>query len=337
MPIWSSKIAAFFLALMASPVSAWALDPARMTGYGLQQAMNGVTVAASYCMLAVAYALLHGITGRIVLSFGEIATFGAFTVAYSAILFTYHNLPLPLAMLLTFVAGAAAAVGLGHIVQRQVFAPLMRSPGQAVMIASIGVSIIVQEILRIETRARDQWLPPVLSTPAIEGAFGDFAITVTSMQVLTTLTAAILLGGLLLVMNRTRAGRLWRGCTQNRSLCELSGIDTQRVMAWSAAAAAFFASASGWIVAVGYGGVSFYMGLVLGLKALFASIIGGFGTIGGAILGGLVLAAIETAWTAYFPIIYRDAVVFLVVIAILVLRPGGLLGVEMRRDSEVLA
>jgi branched-chain amino acid transport system permease protein len=323
--------------LLVTSSPALALDPARTAGYGLQQAMNGVTVAAAYCLLAVAYALLHGITGRIVLSFGEIAAFGAFAVAYSAILFAYQNLSLLLALPLTFLAGAAAAIGLGHVIQRQVFAPLMPSPGQAVMIASIGVSIAIQEILRIETRARDQWLPPVFSTPVIEGAFGGFSVTMTGMQLLITAIAAFLLGGLLLVISQTRAGRLWRGCSQNRSLCELSGIDTQRVMAWSAAAAAFFASASGWIVAVGYGGVSFYMGLVLGLKALFASIIGGFGTIGGAILGGLVLAAIETAWSAYFPIIYRDAVVFLVIIAILVLRPGGLLGVEMRRDSEVLA
>jgi branched-chain amino acid transport system permease protein len=100
------------------------------------------------------------------------------------------------------------------------------------------------------------------------------------------------------------------------------------------AAAAAFAAASGWIIAIGYGGVSFYMGLVFGLKALFATIIGGFGTIGGASVGGFFLAGVETLWSAYFPIVYRDVVVFLVVILIFIIKPDGLLSVSLRRDSE---
>ena len=105
-------------------------------------------------------------------------------------------------------------------------------------------------------------------------------------------------------------------------------------MSFTAMAAAGFAAASGWIIAITYGGVSFYMGLVFGLKALFASIIGGFGTIGGAVAGGIALAVLETVWTAFFPIIYRDVAVFLIIILVLVLKPEGLLG-AVRRDSEV--
>ncbi len=106
------------------------------------------------------------------------------------------------------------------------------------------------------------------------------------------------------------------------------------MLTWTAAAAGGFAAVSGWIIAIGYGGVSFYMGLVLGLKALFATISGGFGTVGGAIAGGFLLAGLETLWSAYFPIVYRDVAVFLFVILVFVIKPDGLLGVNLRRDSE---
>jgi len=154
------------------------------------------------------------------------------------------------------------------------------------------------------------------------------------MQVLILTIAAILLTSLTLVLTRSQAGRLWRACSQNLHLAQLCGIDTNRVLTWTAAAAGAFAAVSGWIIAIGYGGVSFYMGLVLGLKALFATIIGGFGTIGGAIVGGFLLAGIETIWSAYFPIVYRDVAVFLIVILIFVIKPDGLLSVGLRRDSE---
>ncbi len=335
MRIWPSKfIALTALLLVAGYGPAEAMDLARPSAYALQQLLNGMTVASTYCLLAVSYALLHGVTGRIVLSFGEIATFGAFASAYSMVLMIFERVPPGLALVLTFFIGAVAAIGIGHVVQRRVFMPLIRSSGQAIMIASIGVSIVIQEWLRIQTRAREQWLPPIYAGPVVHLELGGFTVTMTGIQIILVLTAAVLIAGLLVTMEMTRAGRLWRACSQNRLLTELSGVDTTRVMICSAAAAAFFASASGWIITVGYGGVSFYMGTLLGLKALFASIIGGFGTIQGAIVGGLVLAGIETAWSAFFPIVYRDAVVFLLIVTLLILKPGGILGVEMRRDSE---
>jgi branched-chain amino acid transport system permease protein len=336
MAIWSSKtIPLTALAIVASCGPALALDLPRTVAYGLQQSLNGLTVASTYCLLAVAYALLHGVTGRIVLSFGDVAAFAGFAVAYSMILMIYSNLsPVP-ALIVVFLLGAAAAIGVGHVVQRNVFTPLVKSPGQAIMIASIGVSILLQELLRIQSHARDQWLPPMFAAPLVHLGSGEYPVTMTGMQAILIFVSVLLIAGLMVAMEMTQAGRLWRACSQNRALTELSGIDTTRIMSWSAAAAALFAAASGWIVAVGYGGVSFYMGTILGLKALFASIIGGFGTIEGAIVGGLVLAAIETAWTSFFPIIYRDAAVFFLIVTVLILKPDGILGVDLRRDSEV--
>jgi branched-chain amino acid transport system permease protein len=234
--------------------------------------------------------------------------------------------------LLTAIIGTAA---LGLVVNRGIFAPLVKTPSQAIMIASIGLSIVLQEGMRLQSSGREQWLPPIYADTLFRLDFDGYPVSVTIMQAIIFVVSATLILTLYSVLARTKAGRLWRACSQNLALAELCGIDVGWVMSWTAAAAAAFAAASGWIIGIAYGGVSFYMGLVLGLKALFASILGGFGTIGGAIAGGIVLAGLETMWTAFFPIVYRDVAVFSLVILVLIIKPDGLLGVTMRRDSEI--
>lgn len=318
--------------LLAEP--AFAASAVRSLGYAIQQLVNACIVGALYSLLAVAYALLHGITNRIVLSFGDIASFGAFGTIYMMLLMLASNWQAGLAIGVVFLIAVTSTALLSAMVQRTVFTPLVRSPTQAIMIASIGISITLQEGLRLQSAGREQWLSPIFADPLVNADFDGFVLNVTGMHVLILGVAAALLVGLALVLTMSPAGRLWRACSQNLALAQLCGIDTSRVLAWTAAAAGGFAAVSGWIIAIGYGGVSFYMGLVLGLKALFATIIGGFGTIGGAIAGGFLLAGIETLWSAYFPIVYRDVAVFLIVILIFVIKPDGLLGVDLRRDSE---
>ena len=134
-------------------------------------------------------------------------------------------------------------------------------------------------------------------------------------------------------MARTRAGRLWRAVSENPRLAALGGVDTDAVFRWTFVVASAFAGLAGSIVTVTYGGVSFAMGLVLGFKAMFAAIIGGFGTLGGAVVGGIFLASIEVLWTAVFPAAYRDVAVFAIIIMVLILKPEGLLGHELQRDD----
>jgi branched-chain amino acid transport system permease protein len=285
--------------------------------------------------LAVAYALLHGVTQRIVLSFGEIAMYGAFATAYLMLLWLVMGFGIASGLIVVFLAAAVATMCLGYVVQRGAFDPLLASPNQAIMIASVGVAIVLQESLRSPSGGREQWLPPLLGDPLLDFMPDAFAVRSTQMQALIVLVAAGMIAALAAAMKFTRAGRLWRATAQNRALAQLCGVDTGRVVALTAMAAAGFAAVTGWIVATAYGGVGAYMGMVFGLKALIASIIGGFGTIGGAVLGGVVLAALETIWVSLFPAAYRDVVVFGIIVAVLILKPEGLLGVPVRRDSEV--
>lgn len=294
-------------------------------GYWLQQLLNGLFLASLYGVLATAYALLQGITNRIILSFGDVSTFGAFCAVSMA---TWGFLQGSYGAAILFPALAVAAVStaaLGRFTHTAVFAPLVKSTGQAVMIASVGLSILLQEGLRINSDARDRWLPPLFdgNVTLLEGGF-PVKIGLTQLGAAGVAWGAI--GLLHLVMRRTRAGRMWRAVSGNPRLAELSGVDTAAVLRWTFVAASGFAGLAGAMIAVVYGGVGFAMGLVLGFKAMFAAIIGGFGRLGGAIAGALLLAAIEVLWTAQFPVAYRDVVVFGIIITVLILKPEGLLG-----------
>jgi branched-chain amino acid transport system permease protein len=135
-------------------------------------------------------------------------------------------------------------------------------------------------------------------------------------------------------MARHRFGRQWRACAQDLRMAALCGIDTRTTLAVTLVIAAGYAAAGGAVIALYYGNVNFYMGTVLGLKALLVAVIGGLGSVPGALVGGLVLGFLESLWSAYFAANYRDVVVFGALIAMLIFRPQGLFATAARRDHD---
>lgn len=294
-------------------------------GYWIQQLLNGLFLASLYAVLATAYALLQGITNRIILSFGDVSTFGAFA-AVSMAMWGFLQGSYGAAVLFPALGVAVlASAALGQVTHAAVFGPLVKSTGQAVMIASVGLSILLQEVLRINSAARDKWLPPLFDS-SLTLLDGDFPVQVGLTQLGAAAVAWGAIALLHVIMRRTRAGRMWRAVSGDPRLAELSGVDTVAVLRWTFVAASGFAGLAGAMIAVVYGGVGFAMGLVLGFKAMFAAIIGGFGRLGGAVAGALFLAGVEVMWTAQFPAAYRDVVVFGIIIMVLMLKPEGLLG-----------
>jgi branched-chain amino acid transport system permease protein len=175
--------------------------------------------------------------------------------------------------------------------------------------------------------------------PLFEGAVlrifdGTFPVQIGIMQLVAMITACLAIGAVVFIMQFTAAGRYWKACSQSERMAKLCGVNTLSVLRWSCVGSAALASVSGWIIAMSYGGVSFSMGLMLGFKAMFASVIGGFGTIPGAIAGGIFLAFLETLWSATFPLAYRDVAVFGFIILILMVKPEGLYSSTNRRESE---
>ena len=303
-------------------------------GYWLQQFLNACMLASFYVPLAVAFALVQGLTNRIFLSFGDFAMYAAFAAIYAGLasLLAGNNTAPILAVSLALAVLSSAA--LGHFAATHVVAPLIGHTAQTFMIGSIGVSIALQEIMRLQSGARDQWLMPLFDRAAFRIFEGSFPVQIGIMQLIAIATAAVAIGMVFFIMQFTAAGRYWKACSQSERLAKLSGVNTLTVLRWSCVGSAALASISGWIIAVSYGGVSFSMGLMLGFKAMFASVIGGFGTVSGAIVGGVFLAFAETLWTAAFPLAYRDVVVFGFIVLILMLKPEGLFGSVSRRESE---
>jgi len=302
--------------------------------YLLQQVINGLQLASFYMPLAVAFAIMQSITRRIYLSFGDLAMFASFAavfVCFDRLVEGYGDV---LAGGFGLIAAILCGAALGHVIAAIMLGrDLLRAP-LSYMIASLGIGIALQEGMRLTSMSRDIWVPPLFSGLSLFRIEGSFPVNVTMM---TAVAIAIGLAATLaavLVLQATRFGLWWQACSQSLRLASLCGIDADQVARWSFALSGALAGVTGWTASISYGGANFSIGLMVGFKAMFASVIGGFGSVRGAILGALFLATVEVAWSAFFSTVYRDVAVFAIIILILVLRPEGLLGLTSTRESE---
>jgi branched-chain amino acid transport system permease protein len=297
--------------------------------YALQQLINALALAAVYALLATAYSLIYGLTGRINLAFGEIAVLGAYGAIGGVAATVALGIADPIAGLaLALAIAAAMAGGWSLLVGRAVVAPLhaRHRLGQPILIATAAVALTLSEFMRLTQGARERWAPPVFNQPLTLASAENFAVTVTPMQIAVALLGLAAASAVLVLLGRTRFGRAWRAFADDPGTAALLGVNGDRLFAATFLLAGLLAGLAGWIVAAHYGNVSFSMGAMLGLKALVAAVVGGIGSVPGAFLGGVCVALIETGWSAYFDIEARDIVLFSLLIVVFVLRPGGLLG-----------
>jgi branched-subunit amino acid ABC-type transport system permease component len=306
--------------------------------YALQQLINAIALAAVYALLATAYSLIYGLAGRINLAFGEIAVLGSYGAIGGVAAAVTLGIGDPIAGLaLALLIAAALAGGWSVVIGRAVVAPLhaRHRLGQPILIATAAVALAISEFLRITQGARERWAPPVFNQPIALARADQFVVTVTPMQIVVALLGLSAAGAVLLLLSRTRFGRAWRAFADDPGTAALFGVNGQRLLAATFLLAGLLAGLAGWIVAAYYGNVSFSLGAILGLKALVAAVIGGIGSVPGAFLGGICVALIEAAWSAYFDIAARDIVVFSLLIVVFVLRPGGLLGFAGPKPRDV--
>lgn len=299
----------------------------------LQQCINAATVSAFYGLLAVSYVLLHAITRRINLAFGAIAMWSGYMVINLALALMIQ---MPGAVLVPVALAAALALAntgaVGLLVARWVVRPLVASGTLAMMIATIGLAILLEELMRMLNEGREKWLMPILPDPVPIAAGPGFPVQVPAIQLVVVGLAVALALTLVGFVRHHRWGRIWRACSEDIAMAALCGVPVGRVVVLTIVLATAYAAAAGALIAVYYGAVSFYGGLVIGLKTLFVAVIGGLGSIGGAFLGALCLGAFETFWSAYMGTEYRDVAAFAALAGLMILRPEGLLSREIRRD-----
>ena len=278
--------------------------------------------------------MIQAITRRIFLSFGDLAMFGSFAAIY--ICFSSQlNGDSDLAAALWSLAAAIACGGaLGALIAKVFMGKKLLEYPLAFMIASIGLSIFIEEVMRIQTSGRDVLVPPLFSGQSIFELHGNYVVKlsgITFMAILVGLGSVIAIG---LLLRLTQFGLHWRACAQSLKLTALCGINPVAIANQSFGIAGALAGVTGWASAISYGGASFSIGMMIGFKAMFASVIGGFGTIRGAVIGACILAFLEVGWSTVFGTTYRDVAVFSIIVLCLILRPEGLAGVGAERESE---
>ena len=334
-----SDVSLYFLARfwLATPEARGA-DPAPLGGvaglprlshtaaYALQQALDGLPLAAIYALLAAAYSLVYGLVGRINLAFGDFAAAGGYAAALGALLTVGQA---PATILITALAlGGAAAAAWGIATSRWVFHPLRDATGQQALVASVGLAMAIDEFLRLTQGNRPVWVSPMLNAPFGLARSGDFVVT-SALDALLSGGFAILAGlTLVAAMRFTRFGRRWRAYSEDPLAAQLFGVSPPAILAQTFALAGAFAGLSGFVMTMYYGSVGYAAATGLGLKALVAAILGGVGSVPGALIGGLLVGAFEAVWQACFSVDYRDVAVFSLLAITLVLKPGGLLGVR---------
>ncbi|MBF0296674.1 MAG: branched-chain amino acid ABC transporter permease LivH [Magnetococcales bacterium] len=301
-----------------------------MTGHIFaQQAVNGLVLGSVYGLIAVGYTMVYGIIGMINFAHGEIYMIAAYLTAIFLAGLTLLGLQSPpLAILLVLAATIACTALYGWSVERIAYRPLRHANRLAPLISAIGISLILQNYVRLSQGARTQGIPSIL-----DGGFHLFAsgpdafVRLTHAQLLIVVTAIISMFLLHFFIARTAMGRACRAVQQDRVMASLLGVNTDRVIAIVFVLGAGMAAVAGVLVTLNYGSFDFFIGFVAGIKAFTAAVLGGIGSLPGAMLGGVVLGLAESFFSGFVNTDYKDVFAFSLLVLVLIFKPSGLLGV----------
>jgi branched-chain amino acid transport system permease protein len=298
-----------------------------------QQIVNGLVLGSIYALVALGYTMVYGILGLINFAHGDIVMVGALVALTVMSMLAGSGLPPAVILLAAIGAATLVCVAIGVTVERVAYRPLRRAPRLAPLITAIGVSILIQYSAALIWGKQYLSLPHVITPTEI--GFGGAQFT--DLQAYIFLLACAIMGGLLWFIKSSRVGRAMRATEQNPEIAGLMGVDTNRIIAFTFLLGSAIGAIAGVMVVLYYGLGHYFMGFMLGLKAFTAAVLGGIGNVAGAMLGGLLLGVIESLASGYIGDLtggvlgsnYRDVFAFLVLIGVLVLRPGGLMGQQV--------
>jgi branched-chain amino acid transport system permease protein len=295
--------------------------------YALQQLINGVTLGMIYGLIAVGYTMVYGIVGMINFAHGDVFMIGAFLSIIALTGLSWLGITsVPLALVLTLVFAAALAGLYGWTVERVAYRPLRGSFRLAPLISAIGMSITLQNFVQVSQGARVKPMVPLIAGGVSLISGGSFTVELSWMQIAIVITTLVVLAAFTWLVTRTPLGRSMRACEQDLKMASLLGIDTDHTISLTFVIGAALAAVAGLMFLLYYGVIDFYIGFVAGIKAFTAAVLGGIGSLPGAVLGGLLIGLIETFWSAYFSVQYKDVAAFAILAIVLVFLPSGILG-----------
>ena len=287
----------------------------------LQQLVNSLSLGSIYALIALGYTMVYGIIKLINFAHGEVYMFGAF-VGYLCM--TYLHLHVLIALPIAMIACSM----LGMIIERVAYKPLRNSTRIAVLITAIGVSLLLQYTMMFFMGAATRSYPPLPGFMTKIFYLGP--IIIRSQQLIILAIAILLMLALQYIVRYTRMGKAMRAVSQDADAARLMGVNVDNTISFTFAIGSALAGAAGILVGIYYNSIDPLMGMMPGLKAFVAAVIGGIGLIPGALLGGYVIGFAETFASGYGFSMFKDAVVFALLILILIVKPSGLLGENVK-------
>jgi branched-chain amino acid transport system permease protein len=284
-----------------------------------QQLLNGLSLGAIYALIALGYTMVYGVLRFINFAHSDVFMVGAFIGYYTGQHVPVGTFGGGLAVLLAAMIGCAL---LGMLIERLCYRPLRGAATLNVLITAIGVSLLLEYSGQVFFGATPRTFPAVF--PSVNFAFGGLVIS--SNQVVVIVVTALLIVGLQLIVYRTKIGTAMRAVSLNPKAAQLVGVNNDVVISFTFGLGSALAAAGGILYALNYPSIDPLMGVMPGLKAFVAAVLGGIGNIPGAALGGLLLGTVETFVNGSQWSTYKDAIAFAILIIILLFRPAGLLG-----------
>jgi branched-chain amino acid transport system permease protein len=298
----------------------------------LQQIINGLVLGSMYALVALGYTMVYGIINLINFAHGEVLMVGAVT-SWAIIVWLQPMMPgVPgwLLLLIALVLSCVVAAALNYAIEKVAYRPLRNSPKLAPLITAIGMSILLQTLAMIIFKPNYKPYPTLLPAKPIQVA----GAVITTTQIVILAMTVVSLAVLTWLVNYTRLGRAMRATSENPRVAALMGVKPDTVISATFVIGAVLATIAGVMYASNYGTVQHTMGFLPGLKAFTAAVFGGIGNLAGAVVGGVLLGLIESIGSGYLGTLtggvlgsnYSDIFAFIVLIAMLTLRPSGLLG-----------
>ena len=287
----------------------------------LQQLMNGLSLGSIYALIALGYTMVYGVLRLINFAHGDVYMVGAFAGYYLSRRLQAKEPSIASALLVMFGAMLVCAM-LGILIERFAYRPLRREARLTLLVTAIGVSLLIEASWQVFVGPDPKFFQSL--APHVDFLVAD--VRITSEQLTVIFVSFLLMIGLRYFILKTRTGKAMRAVSYNLDAAKLMGISTDAIIAATFALGSALAAAAGVLIAMQIPKVEPLMGVQSGLKAFVAAVLGGIGSIPGAVLGGMLLGASEVMVTGYWSSTYRDAIAFAILILVLLLRPQGILG-----------
>jgi len=285
-----------------------------------QQLINGLNVGSIYALIALGYTMVYGIVKLINFAHGDILMIGAY---FGFLALTLFNVPLGLAIVVSMVLCGI----LGMVIDRFAYKPLRNAPRISALITALGMSMLLENLFVLIFKAQPRRMPTAIKLEKIKLPGG---IEISSLAIVTIVLAVVLMVILEFVVKKTRTGKAMRAVSEDKDAAKLMGISVDRTIAITFAIGSSLGAVGGILYAMNYYQIEPYMGMMPGLKAFVAAVLGGIGVIPGAMVGGFAIGLIETLTRGYISTTWADAFVFGILIVVLLFKPAGLLGKNTR-------